>query len=103
MIHTYQQNPGQYLSQTACRRNLSGDVMSILCIHSFLEHWGLINFNIELDVCAPVPSDVTAQSANEVLNERFLRFKKRPKEQRKIASLQTKRVVYDFEKNKNVS
>lgn len=30
MILAYQQNPGQYLTQTACRRNLSGDVCAIL-------------------------------------------------------------------------
>jgi len=44
MIFAYQQNPQNYLTQTACRRNLAGDVGSILRIHSFLEHWGLINF-----------------------------------------------------------
>ena len=30
MIHTYQQNPHQYLTQTACRRNLAGDAGSIM-------------------------------------------------------------------------
>src|SRR3569623_460809 len=29
-INAYQQNPGQYLTQTACRRNLAGDVCAIL-------------------------------------------------------------------------
>lgn len=50
MINTYQQNPQQYLTQTACRRNLTGDVCSILRVHSFLEHWGLINFNVNPDI-----------------------------------------------------
>jgi SWI/SNF related-matrix-associated actin-dependent regulator of chromatin subfamily C len=30
MINAYQQNPGQYLTQTACRRNLAGDACAIL-------------------------------------------------------------------------
>lgn len=30
MINTYQQNPHQILTVTACRRNLAGDVSSIL-------------------------------------------------------------------------
>lgn len=32
---------------SACRKHLSGDVCSIMRIHAFLEHWGLINFNLE--------------------------------------------------------
>lgn len=47
IIELYRQNPRCYLTQTACRRNLVGDVCSILRIHSFLEHWGLINFNVD--------------------------------------------------------
>ncbi len=31
----------------ACRRHLAGDACSILRIHSFLEHWGIINFNVD--------------------------------------------------------
>lgn len=61
MIQTYEQNPNQYLTQTACRRNLAGDVCAILRIHSFLEHWGLINYRVNADffpVPAPVPSSL---------------------------------------------
>ena len=47
IIELYRQNPRSYLTQTACRRNLAGDVCAILRIHSFLEHWGLINFNVD--------------------------------------------------------
>jgi SWI/SNF related-matrix-associated actin-dependent regulator of chromatin subfamily C len=35
-----------YLSSNACRKHLAGDAFAILRIHSFLEHWGLINFKI---------------------------------------------------------
>ena len=30
-----------------CRRHLAGDACSILRIHGFLEHWGIINFKVE--------------------------------------------------------
>ena len=35
------------MSATVCRKNLPGDVCSIIRLHAFLEHWGLINFNVE--------------------------------------------------------
>lgn len=47
IINLYRQNPNTYLSATTCRRHLSGDVCSIIRIHSFLEHWGLINFKVD--------------------------------------------------------
>uniref|UniRef100_A0A1I8FSZ8 SWIRM domain-containing protein n=1 Tax=Macrostomum lignano TaxID=282301 RepID=A0A1I8FSZ8_9PLAT len=33
-------NPQEYLTFTACRRNLHGDVCGILRVHAFLEQWG---------------------------------------------------------------
>lgn len=47
MIDSFRLNPSEYLSVTACRRNLAGDVGSIMRIHGFLEQWGLINYGIE--------------------------------------------------------
>ncbi|WAR04965.1 SMRC2-like protein [Mya arenaria] len=41
MIDTYRLNPMEYLTSTACRRNLAGDVCAIMRIHAFLEQWGL--------------------------------------------------------------
>uniref|UniRef100_A0A6G3MFA4 SWI/SNF complex subunit SMARCC1 (Trinotate prediction) n=1 Tax=Henneguya salminicola TaxID=69463 RepID=A0A6G3MFA4_HENSL len=46
MIDTFRCNPTKYLSVVACRRNLEGDVCSIIKIHSFLEQWGLINYRV---------------------------------------------------------
>ncbi|KAI9257884.1 SWIRM domain-containing protein [Sporodiniella umbellata] len=43
MINTYRLNPKEYLTVTACRRNLAGDVCAIMRVHAFLEQWGLIN------------------------------------------------------------
>ena len=46
MIDTYRLNPTEYLTSTACRRNLAGDVCAIMRCHAFLEQWGLINYQV---------------------------------------------------------
>lgn len=48
MINTYRLNPSEYLTVTACRRNLAGDVCAIMRVHAFLEQWGLINYQVSL-------------------------------------------------------
>lgn len=48
MINTYRLNPSEYLTVTACRRNLAGDVCAIMRVHAFLEQWGLINYQASL-------------------------------------------------------
>jgi len=47
IIKLYRESPNAYLSATVCRKNLPGDVCSIIRLHAFLEHWGLINFNVD--------------------------------------------------------
>merc|ERR1712013_739422 len=49
MIATYRLNPTEYLTSTACRRNLAGDVCAIMRVHAFLEQWGLINYQVDMD------------------------------------------------------
>lgn len=49
MINIYRLNPIEYLTVTACRRNLAGDVCAIMRVHAFLEQWGLINYQIDLE------------------------------------------------------
>ncbi|KAK4987029.1 SWI/SNF and RSC complex subunit Ssr2 [Elasticomyces elasticus] len=49
MVNTYRLNPAEYLTVTACRRNLAGDVCAIMRVHAFLEQWGLINYQIDPD------------------------------------------------------
>ena len=39
-------NPTEYLTSTACRRNLAGDVCAIMRVHAFLEQWGLLNYQV---------------------------------------------------------
>lgn len=46
MINTYRLRPTEYLTFTACRRNLAGDVCAIMRVHAFLEQWGLINYQV---------------------------------------------------------
>lgn len=46
MIDCWRQSPEKYLSATAARRHLAGDVCAILRVHSFLEHWGLLNYGV---------------------------------------------------------
>ncbi|KAI9285071.1 hypothetical protein BC943DRAFT_306538 [Umbelopsis sp. AD052] len=57
MINTYRLNPLEYLTVTACRRNLAGDVCAIIRVHAFLEQWGLINYQVDPDAR---PSNVGA-------------------------------------------
>ncbi|CDW57058.1 SWIRM domain containing protein [Trichuris trichiura] len=52
MIDTYRLNPNEYLTATACRRNLAGDVCAIFRVHAFLEQWGLINYQLDAE-CRP--------------------------------------------------
>ena len=48
MINTYRLRPTEYLTVTACRRNLAGDVCAIMRVHAFLEQWGLINYQVRV-------------------------------------------------------
>ena len=46
MVNAYRLRPSEYLTVTACRRNLAGDVCAIMRVHAFLEQWGLINYQV---------------------------------------------------------
>ena len=48
-FQTVRLNPGEYLTVTACRRNLAGDVCAIMRVHAFLEQWGLVNYQVDPD------------------------------------------------------
>ncbi|XP_060553884.1 SWI/SNF complex subunit SMARCC2-like isoform X2 [Ruditapes philippinarum] len=49
MLDTYRLNPMEYLTSTACRRNLAGDVCAIIRVHAFLEQWGLVNYQVDAE------------------------------------------------------
>jgi len=53
MILLYRANPAIYLSASALRRQLSGDVASMMRVHRFLERHGLINFQIDPETKPP--------------------------------------------------
>lgn len=55
MIDAYRLNPTEYLTVTAVRRNLAGDVAAILRVHKFLEQWGLINYQIDPETRPSIP------------------------------------------------
>ncbi|CAH2353076.1 hypothetical protein CLIB1423_09S02256 [[Candida] railenensis] len=46
MINAYRLNPNEYLTLTSCRRNLVGDVGTLMRVHKFLNKWGLINYQV---------------------------------------------------------
>jgi SWI/SNF related-matrix-associated actin-dependent regulator of chromatin subfamily C len=54
MINTYRLNPIEYLTVTACRRNLAGDVCAIMRVHAFLEQWGLINYQVRTSMISAI-------------------------------------------------
>lgn len=61
MVSLYRAQPDTYLTATACRRHLSGDVCAIMRIHQFLEKQGLINFNVRPDE-KPIAKDLVGDS-----------------------------------------
>lgn len=71
MINTYRLNPSEYLTVTACRRNLAGDVCAIMRVHAFLEQWGLINYQVHINrICAIVKTNsfrLTLKNAHPTL------------------------------------
>lgn len=68
MIDTYRLNPTEYLTSTACRRNLAGDVCAIMRVHAFLEQWGLVNYQIDADA-RPTPMGPPPTSHFHVLSD----------------------------------
>lgn len=62
MVNTYRLNPAEYLTVTACRRNLIGDVCTIMRVHSFLDKWGLINYQVDVEA---MPSNVVPPFTGE--------------------------------------
>ena len=54
MIDTYRLNPTEYLTSTACRRNLVGNACAIMRTRAFFEQWGLIKYQIDAE-SRPMP------------------------------------------------
>lgn len=62
IINFYREAPRRYLTATECRRHIAVDVCTVIRLHAFLEHWGLINYNVESDEVPSVigPVDTTS-------------------------------------------
>jgi len=69
MIETYRLRPAQYLTITACRRSLAGDVCAIARVHAFLEHWGLINYDVDNDTRPIAVNSVLSLAGRTVITE----------------------------------
>jgi SWI/SNF related-matrix-associated actin-dependent regulator of chromatin subfamily C len=46
IVKLFRENPTRHLTATECRRYLAIDVCTVLRLHAFLQHWGLINYNL---------------------------------------------------------
>lgn len=64
IFRLFHQQPNMHLTITQCRKSLPIDVAEIIKIHTFLEHWGLINYKIG------VKRDISAML--EKINQRDL-------------------------------
>ncbi|KAJ1615403.1 RSC8-like protein [Cryptosporidium canis] len=55
IIEVYRETPRQYLTVTECRRRIiyTGDVAFLLKLHTYLEFWGLINFQADIKTFPP--------------------------------------------------
>lgn len=49
IVSLYSHSPYIYLSATDCRKKITGDVCAVLKIHSFLDAFGVINFNVKAE------------------------------------------------------
>eukprot|EP01083_Nonionella_stella_P004756 13859_1 len=47
VVNSYRLNPRIYLTVTAARRIIAADAGCVYRIHEFLEHWGLINYQMD--------------------------------------------------------
>jgi SWI/SNF complex subunit SWI3 len=50
LINAYRLNPNDYLTVTAARRSLVGDVGTIMRLHRLLSRWGLINYQVDAEI-----------------------------------------------------
>jgi SWI/SNF related-matrix-associated actin-dependent regulator of chromatin subfamily C len=64
IVLAYRKDPSNYITVTACRRHLSGDVTSIMKIHAFLEHWGLIHYSQVRRIAPPKSEKLNLQPSS---------------------------------------
>ena len=61
-----------------CRRKIAGDICAVIRLHAFLEHWGIINFNVSTFLRPPKlhlsSSDAVPQSLAEIVHKGYLKL-----------------------------
>ncbi|EPX73037.1 SWI/SNF and RSC complex subunit Ssr2 [Schizosaccharomyces octosporus yFS286] len=108
MINSYRLEPTEYLTVTACRRNLVGDVCAIIRVHAFLEQWGLINYQVDPETrppfrLPPVSGHVQAINNTPILTQEILsqhRTTKRDNEKPLPKFLKVEERLYDPKEEK---
>eukprot|EP00375_Theileria_parva_P000169 XP_762838.1 hypothetical protein [Theileria parva strain Muguga] len=69
ILNMYRKDPTKYLSVTECIRKLGGDASIVMKIHSFLNYWGIINFQAKNEsgerIYARKMSDEDANEKND--------------------------------------
>ena len=53
IIDEYRATPQIYLSATACRKRISGDIRAVIAIHDFLDSHGIINYAVDPSLRPP--------------------------------------------------
>ena len=64
----FSSNPTEYLTITACPRNLAGDVCALMRVPAFLEQSGLINYQIDAEL-RPTPMGPPPTSHFHILSD----------------------------------
>ncbi|GAB0491561.1 hypothetical protein MMPV_002815 [Pyropia vietnamensis] len=75
MIGAWRRAPSRYVTSTSLRRHLRGDACALLRVHTFLEHWGLINYGVDAEArpqpsAPPTPAPVTDSLRRRVIASR---------------------------------
>lgn len=75
MIGAWRRAPSRYVTSTSLRRHLRGDACALLRVHTFLEHWGLINYGVDAEArpqpsAPPTPAPVTESLRRRVIASR---------------------------------
>lgn len=100
MLDTYRLNPTEYLTSTACRRNLAGDVCAIMRTHAFLEQWGLINYQIDAE-SRPTPMGPPPTSHFHILSDTPSGLQ--PVNAPKTTQPSAAKALFDLDKSKKLS
>lgn len=78
IISFFYEKPKNYLPICSCINRFGGDTCSLIRIHAFLEHWGLINFSFDLKNHNLYDSTPINNNANFQIERNLISEKQRP-------------------------